>query len=491
MAITFNFELNKRPTKKGRYNIFIRITENRVHRKIKTSIELSSINHWQKSRQRISSAEPLSEKWNSILDEEMERLKSKYRDLRKIGLGHSKYLVDKAKQEDMLFSFIDFAQKYADETMETGNINTAKKYLTFINKLKLYVNSVSARRIVSLSSCNNEEYKKFISSLKKDLLFNEITLSFLNNFKKYLQKFPTINKTGQTLHPNTISKQLDIFKSLYTKGRIELKEFGLKLEDNPFDNFSYETVETNKEKLTLDEIEKINSLELEENSLLWHTRNCFMLSFYCAGIRAGDIIQLRGTNIIFTNGNWRISYRMTKTERIKEILLIDEALDIVKKYIDLQNRTTNYIFPLLDNNAVYAKAVSWEDRIRLSADIKKVLAMAVSSKNSILNKYLRKIAIMSGIDKKLSMHIARHSFANIARQKKANVYDISKVLGHSSLSITEGYLSKFDVESQDATIRQVFESKPPVVSKNVKLLDDLKRLTPEERKQIIKLISED
>ena len=205
-----------------------------------------------------------------------------------------------------------------------------------------------------------------------------------------------------------------------------------------------------------------------------------MLSFYCAGVRAGDMIQLRGTNIVYANGGWRISYRMNKTERIKEILLVDEALRIVKKYVDLQNRTTDYIFPLLDNNAVYAKAITWEDRIRLAAEIRKQLAKTVNSKNSLLNKYLQKIATMAGIDKKVSMHIARHSFANIARQKKANVYDISKALGHSSLSITEAYLSKFDVESQDATIKQVFKNEKRTPS-NEDLLAIWKKMTPEER----------
>jgi site-specific recombinase XerD len=75
-----------------------------------------------------------------------------------------------------------------------------------------------------------------------------------------------------------------------------------------------------------------------------------------------------------------------------------------------------------------------------------------------LNKYLNTLAEMAGITKKVSMHIARHSFANIARQKKANVYDISKALGHSSLKITETYLSKFDTASQDATMMQVFDA---------------------------------
>ena len=488
MAVTFNFELNKKPSKQGRYKIYIRITQDRKHRKIPTTIELFDKEHWQTKRQRISSKEPLAEKWNSILDEEMEKIKSTYRDLKKEGRGNANSVVNASKQEDMVFSFIEYAENYAKDTMESGNSSTAEKYITFINKLKFFINGVSAQKVVEVSSYNSEKYGKFISTLKRDLLFNEITLSFLNRFKKYMQKCPIIKKPGQTLHPNTIAKQFDIFKSIFNKGRTELREYGLFLKDNPFDNFSYDTIETNKEKLTFEELEKINQLELEENSLLWHTRNCFMLSFYCAGVRAGDMIQLRGTNIVYANGGWRISYRMNKTERIKEILLVDEALRIVKKYVDLQNRTTDYIFPLLDNNAVYAKAITWEDRIRLAAEIRKQLAKTVNSKNSLLNKYLQKIATMAGIDKKVSMHIARHSFANIARQKKANVYDISKALGHSSLSITEAYLSKFDVESQDATIKQVFKNEKRTPS-NEDLLEALKKMSSEEIKVLMEKLN--
>ena len=74
-------------------------------------------------------------------------------------------------------------------------------------------------------------------------------------------------------------------------------------------------------------------------------------------------------------------------------------------------------------------------------------------------------------------HIARHSFADIARQKKANVYDISKALGHSSLKITENYLSKFDTASQDATMKQVFQQESKVDENS--LLKQLQSLNPE------------
>lgn len=258
---------------------------------------------------------------------------------------------------------------------------------------------------------------------------------------------------------------------------MELKEEGLSVKENPFDNFECETIDTNKEKLTWEEIESLKALELEEGSLLWHTRNCFMLAFYCAGMRAGDLIQLRGTNVVYENGGWRISYRMDKTATAKEILLLPEALEIITEYIDLQNRTSKYIFPLLDNNAPYAKAITWENKEQLPYEIKKMLLQHTNSKNSLLNKYLGKLAAMAGIEKKVSMHIARHSFANIARQKKANVYDISKALGHSSLKITESYLSKFDTTSQDATMKQVFQNNTKIDENN--LLRQLQSLNPE------------
>jgi len=206
------------------------------------------------------------------------------------------------------------------------------------------------------------------------------------------------------------------------------------------------------------------------------------LAFYCAGMRAGDLIQLRGTNIVY-DGGWRISYRMDKTDTIKEILLLPESLEIITRYVDLEKRTTDYVFPLLDNGTNYAKAITWEDKERLPHEVKKHLLQQVNSKNSLLNKYLGKLAEMAGITKKVSMHIARHSFANIARQKNANVYDISKALGHSSLKITESYLSKFDTQSQDETMKQVFDANN--IDEEL-LVKQLQRLPPGKLKDILK-----
>jgi hypothetical protein len=64
---------------------------------------------------------------------------------------------------------------------------------------------------------------------------------------------------------------------------------------------------------------------------------------------------------------------MNKTAATKEILLMPEALNIITKYIDLDNRTSAYIFPLLDNKAAYAKATTWEEKEQLPYEVRKHL----------------------------------------------------------------------------------------------------------------------
>ena len=85
------------------------------------------------------------------------------------------------------------------------------------------------------------------------------------------------------------------------------------------------------------------------------------------------------------------------------------------------------------------------------------LSGGIGSKNTIVNKNLKILADMIGFDGNLTFHIARHSFADISRKKGVNVYDISKLLGHSSISITEQYLRSIDPETFDEALALVYD----------------------------------
>lgn len=229
----------------------------------------------------------------------------------------------------------------------------------------------------------------------------------------------------------------------------------MKMDRNPFLAFKYKGVKTEKEKLNSEEIDLIIGLSLEENTPIWHCRNYFLFSYYCAGIRAGDFIQLRWCNISTDN---RISYQMGKNHKTRDIKLPKQALDILELYRKDDSRPTDYIFPLLDNNAIYAKAVTQSEIDVLPSEIKNLLFNQISSKTAIINKYLKKIAVCAGINKNISFHIARHSFAKVAKEKGISTDVIQNILGHSKEETTKRYMGEIDNSECDKTMEKLFDN---------------------------------
>ena len=114
----------------------------------------------------------------------------------------------------------------------------------------------------------------------------------------------------------------------------------------------------------------------------------------------------------------------------------------------------------------------------MPADLKKLLFNQVSAKTALINKELKKIASLAGIEKQLSFHISRHSFAKIAKQKGIDNSKVKDLLAHSSLKITEGYMGNFDTSENDKALEAVFETKKEITDKSA-LLRQLQSLSPE------------
>ena len=186
----------------------------------------------------------------------------------------------------------------------------------------------------------------------------------------------------------------------------------------------------------MEEIIAIETLEIEENSLIWHVRNTFLFAFYNAGIRISDILLMTWDNI----QDGRLVYIMYKTAKPHSLILKEKPLAILEKY---RSRNEYYIFPFLSDRYDYSDPMFKHNQI--------------GAKTALINKYLKDLAIKAEINKTVTTHTARHSFADIARQKTDNLYNISKALGHSSLKVTEGYLASFDDQAVDDTLDSMFD----------------------------------
>lgn len=462
MGTTFNFEVSNKPSRKKTYAIYLRITQDRKKKRIKSSIEVNKLRDFNpKAKQRnwIRTSEASHKSWNQTLEGELEKAKKVYEKLGEDGMATKELIKATLQNSTVSASFLEYAKQRTKDIFNEGGYRNYKKYNGFCNKLEGYLQSIN----------------------KQDILFSELTPSFLSKFETYLHTLRNERNPEATLHPNTLAVNLNIFKTII-KRAIEL-DMKIKPEKNPFFGYKYDkATKTMKEKLNEAEIRLIEELSLPEGSMKWHCRNYFLFSFYLAGIRAGDLIQLRWHNVTSEN---RLEYRMGKTKKDRNIKLHQKALDILKLYYKEGSKPSDYIFPLMDNEAPYAKAVTEEQKATLPPDLIKKLNDTVGSKNALINKYLKKIATEATIQKNVSFHIARHSFAKVAKDNKVDNNHLKELLGHSNIKITEGYMGSFETEATDSVMASIFGEKEQPKEQIKSMLD---KMNPEEIEALLQAL---
>ena len=165
-----------------------------------------------------------------------------------------------------------FASEQAQMIYDNGDWRNWRKYCGLINKLDAFRKK---RRM-------------------PDITIEDLTVDLLTRFDNFLHKWENEREPGKLLHPNTIEVQFNILRTLVHRAI----EVGIMdASKDPFLVFKYKGVKTTKEKLSDTEMERIIALELEDRSLIWLCKNYFLFSYYCAGIRAADLIQLRWGNV--------------------------------------------------------------------------------------------------------------------------------------------------------------------------------------------------
>ncbi|WP_421773054.1 tyrosine-type recombinase/integrase [Gracilimonas sp.] len=396
MAVTVNLTLKKDKQKSnGEYPIYLRITENRKSKYLSTGISLNE-SDWNKKQQKIRKSHPLSTKLNDELIKLKLKAESKKSDLRQKEKLDAREL-KKELTTNKNISITDFSKIYK-ELLKTQDRYWEHKHIEVI------VNDID-------------------SFGHKETMISQVDLKFLESFRDYLLHTKENNK-------NTVRKKMQRFKGLVNEA---MKQKYIK--HDPFRHFgTIKREKINKSKLSPQQIANIENLELEKNSDLWHTRNYFMFSFYCAGIRFSDLCALKPENIV----DGRLRYKMSKTGNEKSVKLYPQALEILSHY-NMENNK-EYIFPILDK--VYTDAFQFRRK--------------VSSRNVQTNKWLKKIGKKAEIQEKITFHIARHSYANVALKKGMSLYSLSKSLGHSDLKVTEVYIKSFDEELLDEEMDNVF-----------------------------------
>ena len=383
-------------------NLFIRITHNRKPKYISMGIKVNPEKDWDPKSLRVKKSFPNSAKVNHYIAKKLAEAEAFALDLD----SNAKTLTSQRVKNEVMGKppedFFSFADTLIHRLDQADKERTLIRYKSIVSKLRTYQNG-------------------------KPFSLNDFTVPFLHDYEAYLK---SIGNEVNTIHTN--------LKTLRAILYIAIREDRFPQEKNPFFKFKLKKAPVKKERLDEEEIEKISTIDLKPGINLYHTRNAFLFSFYCAGIRVGDLVSLKWENV-----NGGLNYKMSKTNQYRRLKIVRKAQEILDIYKSEHNKPTDFIFPFLDNAVDYSN--------------NKFLMQQIGSKTSIINRKLKELAKKTEIHKKITSHTARHTFADLARKKGMKLYDISKALGHSSLKITEQYLSNFDDNSLDDAMDKLFD----------------------------------
>jgi integrase len=284
---------------------------------------------------------------------------------------------------------------------ERVNVRTGKKYRSIVKKLEQYGGNVQ---------------------------FQDLTVTWLKEYSDWMAD-------ARKNTPNTIHTNLRAIRAILYEA---IREDLFPAENNPFFKFKLKTPKVSRVKLNPDEIKAFANVQPEGGSIQQLSKDLFLFSFFSYGMRFSDVVQLRWKNI---EGEY-IRYQMGKTENFQSVKVFPPAKAIIDKYRD-EPAPDDYIFTLLNTEKNLADPGT--------------LAQEITMQNGYVNKQLDELRKKAGINKHITFHTARHSFADIARKKGTDLHSISTSLGHQSLKTTQNYLAALDNETTDNAVRTVYE----------------------------------
>lgn len=235
---------------------------------------------------------------------------------------------------------------------------------------------------------------------KNDLYLDELSRQFVEDYEFYL-------KTVRKCCHNTTTKYLKNFKKIT---RISIAKGWMK--DDPFADVRFHLENVERDFLEKHELKKLLEKPIDIPRMA-QVRDIF--AFCClTGLAFSDVQQLCNEHIITDiNGMQWIRKTRQKTGNMCNIPLMDAAQKILTKYKD-------------------------------NAYCQKHGVLLPVCSNQKMNSYLKEIADICGINKHLSTHVARHTFATLTLASGATIDNVAKMLGHSNTNMTRHYARILD-----------------------------------------------
>lgn len=239
--------------------------------------------------------------------------------------------------------------------------------------------------------CNWNNTKNLLVEFTDNVLtFGDVDRLFCQRFVDFL-----LTKVSH----NTAHVYYGTFKAAINQAVRE----GLLL-SNPGNGIKISRAQFETNYLTIDELKILkNTLSNHEN-----IKNAFLFSCF-TGLRYSDIISLEWTDV----EDGAVIKRQKKTQTFVKVKLSETALEIIE----------------------------WQKELAKRQPLPMIFDLPV---NHITNEYLKMWIAFAGINKKITFHCARHTFATMCLTQGIDIYTVSKLLGHTDVANTQRYAKLTD-----------------------------------------------
>lgn len=386
-SVKIKFRPSRKRGKKG--SIYYQVIHNRIPRQILTNYKVYN-EEWDAAHLAIlpkdPERKPETDTINRKTESDIKRLKKIFITLDCHEVPYTTNdIVREFVKQTAELSFFSLMQHRISQLENLGHVRTSGAYKSALRSFRRFRNG-------------------------EDILADEIDSDTMLSYQAWLKE--------NDISMNTVSFYMRILRAVYNCAvdkKITAQSF-------PFKQVYTGIDKTIKRAIPVPAMKHIKELDLAGNPGLEFTRDLFMFSFYTRGMSFIDIAYLKKEDL----RNGILSYRRKKTGQQLFVKWEKCMQEIVARHPS----NTIYMLPIIKNQ---------QENLRTQ----------YTNALSYVNKQLKVIAHKAGLAIPLTMYVARHSWASIARSSNIPVSVISEGMGHGSENTTKIYLASLDHSTID------------------------------------------
>lgn len=397
-TVKVKYRPSVRDKKEG--TIYYQIIHNRIVRQIRTDYRIFR-EEWGGDRHWVSIATGSRKEFLHTVKDGIAR------DLKRLDI-----IIGKLENNDNDFTTDDVVKRFQEQAAKQsffhfmedniirlkclGKIRTSETYTSALNSFRRFLKSQmpeNDRRVI-------------------DVYLDDMDSDMMVAYEVYLK--------ANNVSPNSSSFYMRNLRAVYNHA----VEKGLTMQRFPFKHVFTSVEKTAKRAVPLKSVRQIKEMDLSMNPALDFARDMFLFSFYTRGMSFVDMAYLRKKDL----NHGILSYRRRKTGQQLFIKWEECMQKITNKY---DTTHSAYMLPL----------------IKPGIDVDERKQYINTAHN--INRALKIIGERLGLSTPLTMYVARHAWASIARSKNIPISVISESMGHDSETTTRIYLASLDNKAVD------------------------------------------